>query len=85
MFLDKEIVRAVLEFAPDKMLLHIRPIDLLVTHNWEVVSRIEDPNVGNTQKFWFCELPNFNAETFPFVLVTGRESFNLLNVKTSAM
>ena len=85
MFLDKEEVAAVLEFAPDKMLLHIAPTDLLVTHNWKVVSRIDDPNVGNIQKYWFCELPNFNAETFPFVLVTGVESFNLLNVKTSAM
>ena len=85
MFLYKEKVYAVLEFAPDKMLLHIKPTDLLVTHNWEVVSRIEDPNVGNIQKEWFCELPNFNEETFPFVLVTGTESFNLLNVKTSAM
>ena len=85
MFLDKEVVSAVLEFAPDKMLLFIVPTDLLITHKWKVVSRIEDPNVNNIQKYWFCELPNFNAETFPFVLVTGWESFNLVNIKTSNM
>ena len=37
-----------LEYAEEKILLHINPKDILVLENWEVVGKIEDPIHGNT-------------------------------------
>ena len=54
-------------------------------HDYQVVKRIQESNVGNNDKYWFCALPGFNEVEFPFIVVSGFESFNLVNVKTGNM
>ena len=38
-------------------------------------------NPGNTDKFWLEPVPGFDVETFPFIVSSGHESLNLINVK----
>ena len=41
-------------------------------------------NPGNMQKYWIIPLPGFDEETFPFVVSSGFETLNLINVKTKS-
>ena len=82
LFLHFEVVKSVLEFAPDKLLVHVYPRDLLVVHDWTVTRRILDAAPGNITKNWLCPLPTFHEEDFPFVVSSGYETCNLINVKT---
>ena len=81
MLLKKTIVKGMLEFAPNKLLVHIYPKDMLVIHNWDVVHNIVESNPGNNTKNWFFTMPQFNIETFPFVITTGIETSTLVNVR----
>ena len=64
--------------------------DLLIVHDWIVVKKglIEDPRAGNIEKFWMEPLPGFqyekigDQEEFPWMVCSGKESINLVNVKT---
>ena len=67
------------------MLLYIKAKDLLLAANGHITKRIEDPDEGNGQKFWFSPLPEFDVETFPFVISSGLETFKIVNVKTGYM
>lgn len=80
--LKKENVRAILEYALNKMLVHVSPKDLLIFHDWECVKLISEPSIGNIQKHWLCPFGDFDVESFPFVVTSGGESFSLVNVKT---
>ena len=75
-----EVVGAVLEYVKDKMLVHVTSRDFLVVHDWQVVSAIVDPHSGNTRKTWLAPLPGFDEKTFPFVIASGWQSYNLINV-----
>ena len=79
-------ITSLLEFDLDKILLHMDPTDLLIVHDWEVVSGIiQEPYPGNDQKYLMAALPGFDIETFPFVVVSGRKTINLVNVKEGRM
>ena len=83
--LKNEVISFVLEYVKEKMLVHVTSRDILVVHNWQVVNQIHDPNFGNTLKLWLAPLPGFNEETFPFVIASGWQSYNLINVNDLRM
>ena len=57
----------------------------MILHDWQVVNLIVEPVFGNTLKYWIEPLPGFNEDTFPFVVISGWESFNLINVNEMNM
>ena len=65
--------------------MHVAAKDLMIIHNWKVIKIIEEPQVGNIQKYWMSPFPGFNLNDFPFVCLSGFESFNILNVNTGSM
>ena len=73
------------EYARNKLIISIHPANLLLVDNWFVTNEIADANELNTEKYWVLPLPNFNPDSFPFLVCSGRESFNLVNVKTAKM
>jgi len=79
--LNNEEVYSILEFGINQLLVSVQLTDLLILDNWSVVQRISDPSSGNVQKCWQALLPGFNLESFPFVVVAGHETINLVNVK----
>ena len=64
------------------MLVAIDPADMLLIHDWKVVRIIQDQNPGNKDKCWISPIPGFDEETLPFLVCSGSQSFNLINVKT---
>ena len=80
MLLKNEGVYSILEFAANRMIISVQLTDFLIAHDWQVVNCISDRNLGNTQKCWMALLPGFDQETFPFIISSGFESFNLINV-----
>ena len=61
------------------------PKDLMIIDDWTVLHTIVDPVSGNTEKFWLSPLPSFDLQTFPFVVSSGNNTFNVVNVKTGDM
>ena len=57
----------------------------MVIDDWTVLHTIVDPVPGNNTKDWLSLLPSFDVETFPFVVSSGKNTFNLVNVKTGDM
>ena len=80
-----EQVRSIFEYAPNNLIAHISPTDLVILVNWQVMQLIQDPQSGNHNKVWFQSLPGFDSVLFPFLVVSGRESFNLINLKDGRM
>ena len=74
-----------LEFAADKMIVHVSSRDLMILHNWQVVKQIIDPVFSNTLKYWIKPLPGFDEEEFPFVVCSGWMTFNIINVREMTM
>ena len=83
--IQKEIVDTCLEYVANKMLLYIDPRDMLLAADGEITKRIVEPDVGNGQKYWFYPLPEFNEDSFPFIISSGYEMFKIVNVKTGTM
>ena len=50
--LKDEFVVSLLEFAKNKMIVHVSSRDLMILHDWKVVKVIMDPVYSNTLKFW---------------------------------
>ena len=61
-------MHTILEYALNELLLHVHPTDLLIVKNWMETFLIKDPATGNIEKLMLIPLPNFDQETFPFVL-----------------
>ena len=53
----------------------------MIIQNWEAVRIIPGNSFGNIDKYWFEPLPGFDYDDFPFIVCSGSESLNLLNVK----
>ena len=83
--MKNEVVGSILEYVKDKMLVHVTSRDFLVVQNWQVVNSIHDPDFGNTLKLWLAPLPGFDEKTFPFVIASGWQSYNLINVNDLSM
>ena len=43
---------------------------------------MEDPGLQGRRGLWLCPMPNFDVDDFPFIISSGRESINLINIKT---
>ena len=83
--IKKELVSQILEYAPNKLLLHLQPKDLMLVEDWKATKIIKDPRSGNRLKQWLCPMPGFDLEEFPFIICSGTESYNILNLKTYYM
>lgn len=67
------------------MIFYARQTNILLVSKWVVTKVIEDPNLKNINKYSFNSFPNFDLDNFPFVVVSGESTFNILNVKTGWM
>ena len=83
--LKEEVISQSREYAHEKILVHVTSRDLFLVHHWQVVHKFVEPNYGNTLKMWLAPLPGFCEETFPFLICSGWESFNIINVKDFRM
>ena len=78
-----ETINYVMEYAPNKFVAHALPASILVVYKQKVIRRIDDPNLKNSEKNLLMLIPDFNEEKFPFILSTGNETLNLVNLHTS--
>ena len=65
--------------------MHLYNTDLLIVYNFEVLHRVVESDLGNNDKFQILPLPGYDPETLPLVVMSGRKSLNILNMKTFAM
>ena len=79
MIFEREIVKGVLEYAEDEMLVTVDP-DVLIVKNWDMVMRIVDPDEDNTNKFQICPMEGFHPDSFPFVALSGKNHLMILNL-----
>ena len=68
-----ERVSEVLEYAPDKLIVHVQqkkanPFDLLILHSWKMVRRIRS---NSPEQCRLAQLPGFDEERFPFLVSAG--------------
>ena len=82
MIFQGEIPGFLLEYSKNKLFITSR-IDMYLVKDWELVILIEETNISNTFKYFAFLVPNFNEETFPFIVVLGEGSLNFLNVNTT--
>ena len=85
MIIKNEKVDTVLEYATDKMLIAVYPTDLLIAHDWKLIRVLLKIQPGNFNKHYIVPLPDFDEQTYPFIVCSGRENFNLINVKEFRM
>lgn len=78
-------VQSLVEFDKNRLVVSLHPKTILLIDNWQLVGNIIDPDPANWDKCWLAPLPDFNFYTFPFVILSGRISYNLLNVRTGEM
>ena len=62
---------SLLEYDKDKILVTSQSTQMYLVIDWKSVILIEDPNEANTFKTHIFPLPEFNADTFPFIVVCG--------------
>ena len=67
------------------MIIYLAPTDLLIAKEMQVIARVNDPDAGNTDKNQFTMLPSFDADTFPFIALSGFKTLNIMNIKTQMM
>ena len=84
--LEGASVNSMLEFAQNKLILHLDPTDLLIVHDWIAANKvIKEISPGNDKKYLLRTLPGFDEETYPFVVASGSKTINLINVKENHM
>ena len=83
--LNDENVAQVLEYSKGNMIAHLSTREILIINDWKVMKKLTEPNDGNTSKFWMARLPGFSETDFPFIVCSGWETFNLINVKDYLM
>ena len=66
------------------MLIHTKLTNLVLAKDFAVVHIFKDSNL-NINKLWIAPLPSFNEINFPFLVVSGSETLNLINVKETRM
>ena len=80
----QEQIFSILEYAKNKYLVNIEP-DLLVIENFCVVHKIKETVPGNTNKLSLLPMPLSGAKTYQFIISSGMESVNLINVQRGTM
>ena len=58
---------------------------MLLISNWVPTRVVYKVAPGNFYKHWIRPIPGFDEEYYPFLVCSGRESFNLINVKDADM
>ena len=81
--LIKQPVDWIKEFQNEKVLVTVES-RIVVIDNWLEYRYIQDPKVGNDQKYFSIPLPLFK-NSFPFIVCTGYETINIVNVNTMQM
>ena len=76
------LIDSMLEFSDNQMLLTIYPSDLLIIEDFKRVRVINSINLGSRKKFWISPLPGFDINSFPFLVCSGSQAYNLINVAT---
>ena len=77
-------VESICEFDYNKILVHLQWTDLLVIDNWEMIQRVTISGQFTMERSML--LPGFNFEDgFPFIVSYGKESFDLINIKTGCI
>ena len=85
MLIRNEVVDSVCEFAESRFLVHVKDTDLLIIQYWQVIHTVNEPDPTNIEKYWMSPLPYFHPVTFPFLVCSGKKTFNIINVQTSRM
>ena len=83
--LTNEYIISAFEFGEGSLVIHVQEIDVLLVKEWKVVKVISEKDPGNARKYWFQPLPFFHADEFPFMVCSGKKSFNLINLRTGKM
>ena len=83
MLIKNEKVESIHEYAEAKLILSLYPTDLLLISNWVATSVVYKVAPGNLLKHWIRPIPGFDEEHYPFLVCSGRESLNLINVKNA--
>ena len=76
-----QAIVSVYEYAPNKLVAYCFNSCILIIENWEITKQIDDRDEKNTTKLSIAPVLGFDEETFPFIVLTGQSSFNILNVK----
>ena len=82
--LIKQTVDGVKEYEEDKIIITVNPATIVIIENWLEYRFVDDKKEGNDQKYFIAPLPLFR-HTFPFIVCTGYESINIVNIKTMQM
>ena len=77
-----EVMWAVCENKENCFVVSLAPRDIMIITNWTVQHVILDPEEGNGYKCFLQVLPGFNQD---YVLASGYETTNLINVKRGTM
>ena len=74
-------VNSLAEFGENSILMGVKKDKLmLVAENYRVIHKIE---VAGNISFTSSQLmPNFDWETFPFIVALGKKTLDIVNVKT---
>ena len=85
LFLSKESIIDICEFAKDKLIASTEQNHLLIAHDWKFIRKISDPEVSNTFKFSFTPFLGYDPESFPFILISGENHFSVINTETGSL
>ena len=83
--MKNELVVSLLEYARNKVIIHVSSRDLMILHDWNVIKQINDPSYSNTLKYWIKPLPGFDVQNFPFLICSGWMTFNIINIRDFMM
>lgn len=50
-----------------------------------MIARVNDPDAANAKKDQITMLPSFDADSFPFIALSGEKTLNIMNIKTQMM
>ena len=81
----QEQIWSILEYAKKKYLVTNTKGHLFVIENFCVVHKIKETVPGNTDKVSLLPMPLSGAKTSQFVISSGKESVNLINVERGTM
>ena len=79
MFIYYEWIEAVLEYAPNKMIVSLTPSAFLFIEDWAAVRHLKQPH-ANIYQFCMKPHPLFDEKRFPFVVCLGKSFYSWINV-----
>ena len=80
MIFENENPGFLLEYGKNELFV-TNGTQMLLVHDWSTVKLITEPNPANTFKTYAFPVPDFNEETNPFIIVLGKASLSILNVR----